>query len=260
MPVNLLRPLLYPALALTGMVVLSLPQTAAEEAQPSPASERRGGGEHRPYLGVIPDRQAAAITPGISVGQVAAASSAAQMGIQPGDRIVAVNGQTVTSPEELRSLLEDMKAGEEVSVRWLRDDETHEQSAPLTSLPVQRIQAQELGAMRANIRRMQAERDALQAGPNDGKKEEADLAKSIDNMMELLNELPKRLDETARAFKQLYPDGTFAIHIDIDIRTNAKDDTPVNLGPGTVTVDPDEEPKDEPSESEPTDPETDGVP
>ena len=44
-----------------------------------------------------------------------------------------------------------------------------------------------------------------------------------------LQELPAQLDDTAKKFKEVYPDGVFSVRMEIDIRTNAKDDNPMDL-------------------------------
>ena len=69
-----------------------------------PARENIGGNEVG-EIGMIPD---AGVEP-VEVGAVSPDSPAAQSGLQPGDRVIAFNGQTVRNSQELSSQIRDNK-------------------------------------------------------------------------------------------------------------------------------------------------------
>lgn len=68
----------------------------------------------------------------VLVGYVAENSPAAKVGLQSGDQLVAINGQTVTSAEELPHITEK-HAGQSVTVQYRRDGMAHSQNAQLLS-------------------------------------------------------------------------------------------------------------------------------
>lgn len=96
------------------------------------------GGPKRPPLGILaadaheylnrhPEK--ATLTPpdtkGVYVGKVRPGSVAEKAGIQPGDIITGVAGKRTPSMSKLDGLIDTLKAGESVSVRYLRGDQEH---------------------------------------------------------------------------------------------------------------------------------------
>lgn len=60
-------------------------------------------------------------TDGAKVDDVVPNSTAAEIGILKGDKIVAVNGSPVTKPSEVTAIISRMKAGDKVAVEYERD-------------------------------------------------------------------------------------------------------------------------------------------
>jgi S1-C subfamily serine protease len=98
----------------------------------------RYAGPKRPALGLLaadaeqylsrhPDAAAAypSGTKGVYVGDVRPASVADRSGVKRGDIIQAVAGKRVRSMRDLDTLVDTLKAGEGVSVRYLRGPEEH---------------------------------------------------------------------------------------------------------------------------------------
>jgi serine protease Do len=96
----------------------------------------RHAGPKRPALGLLAaDAEqyfsrhadaAAAFPPGtkgVYVGEIRLGSVAERSGVQRGDVIAAVAGKRVRSMRDLDSLVDTLKAGESVSVRYLRGAE-----------------------------------------------------------------------------------------------------------------------------------------
>lgn len=81
---------------------------------------------------------------GIGIEEIAADSPAARAGLRRGDRIIAINDETVTSPAELRNRIRLLREGGRVSITVLRDGENLEIDVTLdattTALPDTRQQ------------------------------------------------------------------------------------------------------------------------
>lgn len=77
---------------------------------------------------------------GVSIASVAPGSLAAEAGVQPGDRLLAVNNQAVNSPADLeRALLAGGRTEQPVTIRLLRNGA--EQTLPLPKESLQRLLA-----------------------------------------------------------------------------------------------------------------------
>jgi hypothetical protein len=91
-----------------------------------------GSGMGQPFLGVSPDEQDETVT-GALVGRVEAGSTAAAMGVQPGDLIRSINDEQVDSFAELRERVQSMRPGEPVRLTVLRNGQELELSGTLGS-------------------------------------------------------------------------------------------------------------------------------
>jgi S1-C subfamily serine protease len=56
-------------------------------------------------------------------------------GLQPGDRVVAADGQPIDSPEELTGLIGSKQPGDEVELELVRDGETETITVTLGERP-----------------------------------------------------------------------------------------------------------------------------
>lgn len=219
-------------LGLGAGVPLSAAEGPTKEAR---SNDDQAAAEQRPYIGIRPVIDDAG--PGVAIAQVYPSSSAEKLGLEAGDRLTSFNGTTITNIQHLSRLIAEQTVGATFQAEWLRNEETLSGQADMGSLPNSRLQARQIGEIRGNMRRLQQERDALAAEAENGDTSPQDLAASMAELAEILNELPGRLETTAQNFKALYPNGTFTIHIDIDIRTNAEDSDAIELGPGVITPD-----------------------
>ena len=78
------------------------------------------------------------VTPGKQVkaaAQVATPSPAAEAGIQPGDIVIAFNGQETATAEELVAALRSAKSGDRVQLTVLRGAKTQEITVMVASTP-----------------------------------------------------------------------------------------------------------------------------
>ena len=98
------------------------PAAAREEGTNRPREEGRRDEQPRAWLGI---QAGAAEEGGVAVLHVIADSPADEAGLERGDRILAVDGEEVDSPEELRSAIAGRSPGDEVTLRVVKagDDE-----------------------------------------------------------------------------------------------------------------------------------------
>ena len=81
---------------------------------------------------------------GALITRVFPESAAEKAGLKVGDIIVAVNGETITSGTELRNTIGLMRSGDEVDLRYLRDNKTHSTSAKLGQLEDQLLAGEDI--------------------------------------------------------------------------------------------------------------------
>jgi len=81
---------------------------------------------------------------GALITRVFPESAAEKAGLKVGDIIVAVNDETITSGTELRNTIGLMRSGDEVDLRYLRDNKTHSTSAKLGQLEDQLLAGEDI--------------------------------------------------------------------------------------------------------------------
>lgn len=72
---------------------------------------------------------------GAQIVDVTAGGGAANAGLQKGDVVVAVNGETVSSSKQLTGYIRRYKGGDEVTITYVRDGQKYDVTAVLTSQP-----------------------------------------------------------------------------------------------------------------------------
>lgn len=70
---------------------------------------------------------------GVEITEVADNSPAAKAGLQDGDVITAIDGKDVASAQAVRSVVQAKKSGDEISVTYTRDGQSHTTKVTLTS-------------------------------------------------------------------------------------------------------------------------------
>lgn len=94
------------------------------------AHEGAWASERHAFLGVTPAGDDGG-QPGVAIGTVEAGSAAERMGLAPGDRITAINGEAVTDFPSLAARIKAMNPGDEVTVSALRDGVAQERRGTL---------------------------------------------------------------------------------------------------------------------------------
>ena len=89
-----------------------------------------------PFLGILPSRQEDPAG-GVTVAYLYPDSPAAEMGIQPNDRLVSLNGKSLTESREWREQIAQFEPGQEVPMTWKRQGEERQGRLRLASSPDQ---------------------------------------------------------------------------------------------------------------------------
>jgi membrane-associated protease RseP (regulator of RpoE activity) len=198
----------------------------AAEATPAPATGNPASGVEvaKPSFGwtVNDDPQAG----GVVIVEVRPGGTAAALGIEPGDRILSLNGQALKASSEATAFLAGSAIGAPVTVEFKRGSEVRQASGTLLERPRAPNLAQELAAARTEL----AQLKALAA--------EKSKEPSLAEVLQSLQDLDKRLPKAVASFRKQYPNGDFDIRISITICSDrtAKDPIEItNLGTGAAT-------------------------
>jgi membrane-associated protease RseP (regulator of RpoE activity) len=191
---------------------------------PAPAPGPRS--DERPQLGVQIDEVALnvnggaeAAAKGLPVLHVVPGSTAANMGMQIGDRITAINGTPITKLTDLQTLMPTIKIGDPIAIDVVRGEAKKSLTGTMQKAP-------NIPNMTEQVRLMRQElEDARRAG-GIGKKEP-----TLAEVLQMLGEVEKQLPKAVAEFKKQYPDGEFDIKIDIHIQSDKKAKNPIDLVP-----------------------------
>lgn len=219
-------------LSLTAGIGL-LSTVAAEDETPTATLASQ-----RPFLGVYTENT----TAGLSVTRVIPGTTAATAGIREGDVLVQFGETTIANQDDLRAALSGVVVGDQARIGIRRDNELYAFDATMQARPDPAQQVQQIRDLGERIQTLEREREQLRTelGVLEGQGSggaTADLGSAMLQLANTLETLPDQLQQAARDFKAVYPDGDFTIRIEIDIRS-AGEDAVINLGPGTVEPSP----------------------
>ncbi len=116
------------------------------------AALKEGKNIRQGYLGIQP-KAADDDSEGIIVEKVIPDSAAAKAGLEPGDRIISVNGEKVLDPTHLRNLIGQHIEGDAIKMEIRREDEAKEIEATLGGPPQQATPAAPMPSAPAPNRR-----------------------------------------------------------------------------------------------------------
>lgn len=166
-------------------------------------------------LGVVVDNAAFDISQGLPIKGVAPGSTAASLGVQVGDLMTAINGETVKSDADVLRVLSPLKVGDAITLQVRRGGELRDLAGSILAPPTAENLLAELGAMRGKVHELEQAVDARTREPT--------LAELIRELQLLQAQFPK----AAAEFKKLYPNGEFSIVIRITSDKTATE--PVDL-------------------------------
>ena len=220
-------------------------QAAEEPVATSPAAAEPP--PRQAYLGIAIDPAATSFEGhGLVVLRVEPGSPAAVMGITGGDRLVRLDGQPLTSREDLQRLLTAKSPGDRIAIDALRVQGKDGKAEPFACTGVvQELPRTRTGSLGTQLNELQKRLVELE-----DKAKEPTLAEILERLHSIEQDLPK----AAAAFKRIYPDGEFRIAISVEVTSHKTAPSPLVIEVGGRVNDPDAKPA-------PTDPvTTDSVP
>jgi hypothetical protein len=111
------------------------PQPSPEPPNPEPEAPPTVNATQAGYLGILPLTQQPAGSRGVVISAAQPGGPAAQAGLKAYDTILAVNGQQVTTPQDLRASLASHQAGEIVQITWYNGSNTVTRQIRLSAPP-----------------------------------------------------------------------------------------------------------------------------
>lgn len=211
-----------PVLLLCCCATILCAADAAKPAPPTKTSEVKTAEKTqlKPYLGVKIDEAVFDANSGLPVEQVVPGSTAADMDIRKGDRLLTMNGKKLTTKDDLSILLGAAKVGDEIEITVTRPGK----DAPL-SLKGKLAEKLNSGGLWEEIQKANntlKDLKTLAATKNNTK---LSLPEILDRLKEIEVALPGALEE----FKKLYPNGQFAFSLHIDITSDKDAKTPATV-------------------------------
>ena len=179
-----------------------------------------------PFLGVIANAAPAnedGTRPGLKVEKVFPRTTAVDLGLKPGDLLTSFNGKKVTSREELKAVLDTVAVGDKVIAAYTRGEAASQGAAAMKARPTRDRVKEEIDENSEALLDLQAKRAAQLEELAEARREEMTLAQSMASLSTTLSALPAQLDQVAKEFKAVYPEGEFTVDVTIRIRTHAQD-------------------------------------
>ena len=207
---SLCRPAAALFVLITG-VAAACAGDAAPPAKP-PATQTVVSPAPKPFLGVNVDENSANFDPtqGLPITVVIPGSTAASLGLTPGDHLLTFNSQALHAQSDLLHALQQVKVDDTIAIQYTRKQgeksETKNASGPITERPQVKTLTRDLSTLRDDVQRLRSLVD-------DKKQKEISLVEVLRQLKELEQNLPAAVAD----FKKQYPNGEFNISIKIDI-------------------------------------------
>jgi membrane-associated protease RseP (regulator of RpoE activity) len=222
------RPVRPFALVACGLLLVPLgaADTAAGGPPPPPApAPPMVSPAPRPFLGVTID-DAAPVDPahGLLVTTVVPGSTAAQLGINPGDGLLTFNGTPLHARSDLSTALSAAHVGDTVTIVVARHGAPGGQPSAVTGALLERPQ----------VRTLSRDITAVQVRVNDLAQQMLRLQDkrpvTLQEVLAEVKEVEENLPRAAAAFKEQYPKGRFDIRITVDVTSDATASKPLEIG------------------------------
>ncbi len=174
----------------------------------------------RPWLGITLDTTGE-FDARVVVKEVKAGSTAASMGIKAKDIITDFNSDKnswrINGVDDLQSALKQHAANDKIRIGVERDGNN------LTFEGTLQVKPSAKAALSANesLKKDIAALGDLRKNSNST----GALALSLHGLSKTLEQLPEKIEEAAKEFKEVYPDGEFVIKVEISISSKKSDDS-----------------------------------
>lgn len=205
-------------------LLLAAALLAAGEA-PAPSATAAPSGP-RGFLGIEVDAAATAFDDqGLLVAALTTGGTAEKLGLAAGDRLRQLNGQPVKSQDQLRAVMNGLRAGDAITVVVARTQpgKPQPQEMTLKGVLLERPRPPAMGAVARDLADLQTRVRDL-----DRKAKEPTLAEILQTLKEIEQALPRAAED----FKRTYPNGEFSIRIQIDVVSDRTAKDPVLLEVG----------------------------
>ena len=179
----------------------------------------------KPFLGVNTDENSANFEPaqGLPITVVIPGSTAATLGLVPGDHLMTFNGQPLHAQADLLHALSLVKVGDPVTIQFTRKQGDKTEARSVNGLIQERPQVR---TMTSGIRTLTDEVNGLRKLVDANKKREISLVEVLQQLKELEQNLPAAVAD----FKKQYPKGEFNISIKIEITSDKSASQVVEVG------------------------------
>ncbi len=200
--------------------------TAATGSATSAAATPAVPATPKPFFGVRIDPNSVALAEGngLPIAEVVLGSTAQQLGLEAGDRLLAINGQPVKSDEDLKRVLGGSKIGDPITVEFSRAGASQTASGTMLERPRPANWGQEVEKMRSKLENVQRIADQKKKEP------------SLVELLEMLQTIERDLPKAVAAFKEQYPNGEFDIDIKIKVVSDKTSGAPLKFGNVTGTI------------------------
>jgi membrane-associated protease RseP (regulator of RpoE activity) len=194
-----------------------------------------------PFLGVRFDENSVAIDsePGMPVSEVVANSSAANLGLQGGDRLLAINGKAVEKTDDLKKILGGSKVGDPLAMEFMRAGQKISGQGQLIERPKPAVLAKEVDQLTQKLAQVKELAEAKSREP------------SLGEILQQLKDIETGLPRAVAAFKKQYPDGEFDIKIQVTIVSDKKAKNPIEFSNAQAAPAPAAEPAKTPAAKTP---------
>ena len=174
--------------------------------------------EERPWLGITLETSGG-FDARVVIRSVKAESTAAEMGLKKGDILSDISKDQQTWPvkgiDDIKTALNKIKVGDEIRVGIERDTNAMTLKGTVKARP----SAGGLKDTQQLLTEKVKELNQLKGNSNTN----AALALSLHQLGKTLDQLPEKIEEAAREFKEVYPEGEFVIKVEISISSNTTD-------------------------------------
>lgn len=210
----------FPSICLISLTLLaSTSLLGAAETTPVEPPKPATAAAPVPFVGVRFDANSIALDqePGMPIQEVVVGSTAQQLGLEAGDRLLTINGKAIEKPEEISALLAGAKVGDPITIESLHGGKHTVAKGTLSERPKPAALAKEVERLNQKLAEVKELADAQKREP------------SLAEILQQLKDIETGLPRAVAAFKKQYPNGDFDIRIQVVITSDRTAANPIEL-------------------------------